>query len=491
MGNDRTFPPMRSRRLVFYLCSLCLVALVNVCLVQLQQAPNLPSYFALSSFRPLPTRLWNETIKPLAGLECGEYSGPSEETASEMVYWRDIPSDAEYVSPLKRNDTRQYLTFEPDEGGFNNIRMAFETSVALAVSTGRILVLPPRMGFYLLTDEKKKGTYRLGFEDFYDLGSIAAEQAGLEIIPFHEFLETEAMSGNLLDERTGKPSFPPHNRTNWDGFAMNMLAFKDKHGRGLWDWLRSVSLSIDWDPLECIAGIPDRPGPEGVAALRRTLELVQEQDEVRKAKIPFNAVKVWRNRYYSFDGNPAPVNGTADLRMSEMLADRTKICLYDEKYQQAKLIHVQGEQRGGNRMLVHHYAFLFYQSWEQQIWMQRFIRDHFRYRNELQCAAGRVVEALRTIARESGYSDGSFDSAHIRRGDFQFKAMWVSADDIYELNLRKMIQDQRVLYIATDERDKSFFRPLRRHYKVFFLADFMRLLGDIDTHYMGTTVSFV
>ena len=158
MGNDRTFPPMRSRRLVFYLCSLCLVALVNVCLVQLQQAPNLPSYFALSSFRPLPTRLWNETIKPLAGLECGEYSGPSEETASEMVYWRDIPSDAEYVSPLKRNDTRQYLTFEPDEGGFNNIRMAFETSVALAVSTGRILVLPPRMGFYLLTDEKKKGT---------------------------------------------------------------------------------------------------------------------------------------------------------------------------------------------------------------------------------------------------------------------------------------------------------------------------------------------
>ena len=33
----------------------------------------------------------------------------------------------------------QYLTFEPDEGGWNNIRMAMETAVTMALAMGRIL----------------------------------------------------------------------------------------------------------------------------------------------------------------------------------------------------------------------------------------------------------------------------------------------------------------------------------------------------------------
>lgn len=55
----------------------------------------------------------------LAGLSCEKYGGPSEKAAREMVYWQDIPSDSHHVSPFKRKDgPTQYLTFEPDAGGW-------------------------------------------------------------------------------------------------------------------------------------------------------------------------------------------------------------------------------------------------------------------------------------------------------------------------------------------------------------------------------------
>jgi hypothetical protein len=55
----------------------------------------------------------------IGSLECSQFGGPfTSEEALDMVYWHDIPSDAEYISPLKakKGERRQYLTFEPDGG---------------------------------------------------------------------------------------------------------------------------------------------------------------------------------------------------------------------------------------------------------------------------------------------------------------------------------------------------------------------------------------
>lgn len=91
----------------------------------------------------------------LANLSCEKYGGPSDDISKEMVYWSDIPSDSSYVSPFFREDKEEkYLTFEPDGGGWNNIRMAMETVITMAHAMGRTLVMPPEHRMLLLGKTK-------------------------------------------------------------------------------------------------------------------------------------------------------------------------------------------------------------------------------------------------------------------------------------------------------------------------------------------------
>jgi hypothetical protein len=353
-----------------------------------------------------------------------------------------------------------------------------ETAVMMAIAMGRTLVLPPEQKMYLLGDKRHKNT--LGMSDFFHFDSIQAEHK-FKVISFEEFLETQALTGKLTDQ-TGNPLFPPQNETNWNGMSNSWAVRDDKKGKKIYNYLYKVSTKLDWNDDLCLGAFPSERGPQGVKRLEDALQTVLQRDDEDYAKFPREERR--RRRAQTYNGHPTPVNASLVDRMSEVLAERNRLCIYNESLQNAKLIHATGH--GSNsRLLVHFYAMLFFEDWEQDLWTKRFVRDHLRYHDEIQCAAARVVEAVQRISREKGDPTGSFDSFHIRRGDFQYKQMHLTASEIYHNNTAKVLRDGRTVYIATDERKKEFFEPLRKHYNLLFLDDFQQELGSVNTNYYG------
>ncbi|KAL7578080.1 hypothetical protein ACA910_015013 [Epithemia clementina (nom. ined.)] len=421
----------------------------------------------------------NEPQQSLAGLSCMDHGGPLDESATnEMVYWKDIASDNTHVSPFYA--PHLYLTFEPDHGGFNNIRMAMETVVALAYAMGRTLVLPPAQKMYLL------GQDHFSFADFFDLSSLHAQHQGLDIITTEEFLQRQIQQSEEnkhdKDDKDDKNSallrqlIPASRRTNWDGSADDWFAHVRAHAKNL-----------VWDPNRCIAYFPSSTQDNTKAAVQRfhqAVEHVRQKAQQHK----FQPTEAWN----LFVGHPTPANASETERLQEFYANRETLCFYNTHLQQEPLLHFSykpmplfstkdtddslatiDRSKWEPRLLVHFYAFLFFADYHQDLWMKRLVRDHLRYNDDIQCAAARVVQALRHQVRTvHGRADGRFQSMHVRRGDFQYKVTRVSAEELYQ-QTQGRFQEGDVVFVATDQRDKSFFAPLEDHYRLYYLDDFI------------------
>lgn len=131
-------PRQRSDRLlILFIFSTMLVAGSNIVMYHRMSTLTDPSLVTLynanqeKSSMSLSQRSFEQEIittglssnsSKLAGLHCAQHGGPSDDFATqEMVYWSDLPTDALFKSPFY--DPHKYLTFEPDHGGWNNIRM--------------------------------------------------------------------------------------------------------------------------------------------------------------------------------------------------------------------------------------------------------------------------------------------------------------------------------------------------------------------------------
>ena len=416
----------------------------------------------------------------LAQLNCEAFGGPMDKAAAqEMVYWQDIATDTHYQSPfyqINNNVTNKkagrnfYMTFEPDGGGWNNIRMAMETILGLAIATGRILVLPPEQSMYLLRKRNSQQKINFSFQDFFPMHEIAKEQDGLHLITMQQFLEREAMTGHLKNKYTGKVEFPPNNRTNWDG--QDVVPLKE--------WIRNVTLTPLWKPESCMAAFPATSDPKDGEALKKLLVTMHEKKDMQ------------RKRYID---DPIPVDSSPYDRLKDHINGRKDLCLYNTEMQQAPVLHFMCYHKMRVRFLTHFYSFLFLQDWREDLWMKRFMRDHVRYQDEIQCAAARIVQALRQLAQNLTTTTTSteFDTFHVRRGDFQFKRTRIEPEEIYD-NVKEVLpginepssSTTGVIFIATDERKKEFFKPLRKYYPhIFFLDDFSHLLKDVNTNFYG------
>jgi len=414
-------------------------------------------------------------------LQC---EGLTSDQSNEMVYWQRIESDLRYTSPFYRqNHHTQYLTFMPDGGGFNNIRMSLETVLTLAHATGRTLVLPPAHEMYLLYDDHTKNggqqqqqqqsqqqNHHFGFSNFFPMESIAAVQNGLDVITMQDFLEREGLTGNLRDRTTDAVRFPPqNNRTDWNGDT-------DAQMTELWPYLEQVAyMPGDWNPDECVLAFPSTSDASAAALLKTQFGEQLHRD----GALP---------PYQHYIDNPTSVYGNIWDRLAETLNERTEICLYEHRVTHERILHLHGRSKWNGRLLVPFYSFVFFQDWRQALWTKRCVRDRVRYTDEIQCAAARVVAAVRERARQNSNNNnnpqGLYSAFHVRRGEFQYKKTRVSAMEMYNRSQPEIAQGSTV-YMATDERDKTFFRDMAAHYDLVFLDDFRHLLEGINTNYYG------
>ena len=315
------------------------------------------------------------------------------------------------------------------------------------------------------SDNKQKKQFT--FNDFFHLDSLDKEHEGIDIITMEEFLSLEEAKNILVDYETGKPLKPPFDCVNWNGQNL----------KPLWDYLRKVGhVRTDWHPSECTAAIPASKGPNDIAELERMMEEINAQNI----------------RPEDFKGKPFPVDAPTIDRLKENSCERKRLCIYDEEMQNAPLVHFQvgiHESKTKLRLLTHFYSFVFFQDWRQDLWAKRFVRDHIRYLDEIMCAAARVANAVREKAKSNPNGleknlNGEFDALHVRRGDFQYKKTRLEADELLQRTLTK-IEKGTTLFIATDERQTSFFDPFKEHYSIYFLDDFKHLLKDINTNHFG------
>ena len=144
-------------------------------------------------------------IQPLCHLECPH--------GDLLTFWRKpSPADERYVSPYNAvGPPVKYVTFEPDVGGWNNIRMQMETILVFAMATGRSLVLPPDQPLYLLN--KGKGHENAhSFADFFPFEHINHR---VPILTMEQYMAREAVAGRL--RINGTISYPPRNKTEFIG----------------------------------------------------------------------------------------------------------------------------------------------------------------------------------------------------------------------------------------------------------------------------------
>jgi len=339
-------------------------------------------------------------------------------------------------------EKRRYIVFQPDLGGWNNIRMSLETAMVFALATGRILVLPPDAVLYLLVQNKKFGDNRGGVQDYIDFAraqAAAAGDAGLEVIHMHEFLEEIAVPGMLA-----KP------------FPLGATA-RDLKGKELWEYLEAACYSRKWS--------------------------------IGKTFIAFNAT----------NSNGVAVHGTftsqSTLERLKNFSIKRVINPYDSEMHKKRAIFFAGHNK--NRMLTLFYAYYFFADPKIEGLVKRFVRDRIRYHDTVFCAAGKIARSLNTVLVEQNSTftkgdksvRGKFVAFHIRRGDFQHKHVKLPADEILSLTSHLVPNSkERIAYIATDEKNMSFFDPFKEQFRaVYFLSDFAKSadLKHMNQNYFG------
>ena len=397
-----------------------------------------------------------------------------------LAYWNEPVGDFDvaFVSPFaSTTETKnKYVTFENDPGGWNNIRMSMEIVAVFAAATGRILVLPPDMPLYLSNKRDKKGKTKRSVGDFFPMTSPNMKHTGhLQVIRFEDFIQLQDIQAQ----------YPYENEKEKQAVLAGansciLMRISEVSCFGPYDYMRRIGYSIGKeDTVNATASM------EQFDAMATCLifdeDVVKQSDPSMRinSTMALNVLDSEKqNKTRTFCENREPI-------------------FYDQYIEKQPIFHFR-TQDSSSRMLNHFYSFLHFTNSRIGNHYLRFVRDFMHYHDEIYCAAGKIVLALQTESKQRGYGNadldeeggGGYSSFHIRRGDFQYPDVKISAQEWYD-NTKELFPQKpmptELMYIATDERNKTFFNDLAMHYDLRFLDDYWELasLGDLDPNFMG------
>jgi hypothetical protein len=315
-----------------------------------------------------------------------------------------------------------------------------EIIFVMASATGRTLVLPPKTPFYLLGIGKENAR---SFASFFDISKEAFKKK-VKVITMEEFFEREATSVGLLDFLTEE-----------ERKQVKPVSEMCLHGTD-----SPIYCDILWKHLRKIGYQPQLGGNKQCFVFDHDVFQGQDISEDLQERV---------NRFCGQERTPV---------------------FYNQTIHEPQLIHWDASNAEGNgvtgfRLLNHFYSFLFFTDPVVDNYYKRFVRDFLHYKDSLYCAAGKIVHALNAEGKE-------WSTMHVRRGDLQYKEVKIDGLTWYE-NLKDVWHEGEILFIATDERNKTFFDPIKKHHDVRFLDDYWDTakLGDLDPYFLGMVDTIV
>lgn len=264
-----------------------------------------------------------------------EMPTPTCRISSAVQYWSN--STDCFESPGRRQyglqapeAQRRYVVFQPDLGGWNNIRMALEVVILFALVTGRILVMPPDAVLYLLSKNKKWKDNFSNMDDYFNFDLLKAGNA-VEVIPMTDFLAlVRSNPRHYLENATAV--VPP---------ASSLVK------QPLWDFLEQTCYWRQWSPGKTFLVFPGAP--------------------------------------------PAKLDNTTTRYRSHSLNYKRVPVAY-ESFSNKSAIFFAGHDR--NRMLTLFYGYLYMARDDDDRLVKRFVRDRMRYHDKIFCVGGDIVESL-------------------------------------------------------------------------------------------------
>jgi len=356
-----------------------------------------------------------------------------------LAYWN---VDEPYQTSPFAVEGQKFLTFTPDMGGWNNVRMSLEVVFVLAAATGRTLVLPPPIPLYLLTLDK--GNQYRHFGDFFPLDQL---QHRVQTMTMQEYVHHRAAP-------------PVPDELNQD------------------DIFRSAEKCINYRKSEIAC---DKVNDY----LKLTGTLVN---------VSMNDCLVLDEEAYT-QGAPSEPS----TLIQTFCGERRQVYWNQIDHSADVLFLDAGAEQG--RLLAHFYNTLLFTNPRYHNYYSRFVRDYLHYHDTIYCAAAKIVKALQVEAKHvypaaaaavDVNGAGGYSALHVRRGDLQFPEVKFESA-IWFNNTKEVWWPNELIYVATDERNKTFFDDFGKHHSLRFLDDYWELAGlaDLDPNYMGMVDTIV